>query len=198
MVAVALAASSVTLGGALLLATAGLLHLRDRRGLRVVLAVQRQLPEWSRAPMAALLPSVELTVGLAVVATILGPAPVGTAACIAQALTYLGFTLYTRRVRRSTPAAPCGCFSGPEPVNSAVVLRNVVFTTSSAGSAVTVALAPPVVPAVLPIVLAASICVAVLAWALPAVLATRTSTDLPFDATSTTSADGRRPAGRLS
>ncbi|WP_267593219.1 MauE/DoxX family redox-associated membrane protein [Carbonactinospora thermoautotrophica] len=117
------AASVLTAAGALLLVTAGINHLRNRRTLRAALAAHRLLPAAALGAVARLLGGVELVVGGVTVVAMLGYATPVRLAAAGQALLYAGLAGYLVALVRRRPGAGCG----PLAANELTVTRAVVL-----------------------------------------------------------------------
>ncbi|WFF02991.1 MauE/DoxX family redox-associated membrane protein [Micromonospora sp. WMMD964] len=157
---------SGAVAGALLLLTAGILHVRAPREFRAALAGHRILPfRWQRTT-ARLLPAVEIIVGAVALTTIVTGLPGATPALAALCFVYATFTAYSYLLLRRGNAAACGCFGGREPVTLATVLRNALLAVTAAGSLIP-AVTTPTGPA-LALTLAVGLVVAVLGWMWPA------------------------------
>lgn len=125
------AAAALAVGLVLVAAATG--HLRDPRGTRAALAAHDVLPSGLRRVVAAVLPPIELGLGVALLLGVLGRPALGPVLTVALPVTagaavllLAGFTAYLALVlRRSRGAAdvPCGCGLGTTPVSHWAVAR---------------------------------------------------------------------------
>lgn len=184
-----LVSAACALAVALVLLAAGAGHLRDARGTRTALAAHDVLPSGLRGMTAAVLPVLELLLGMALLAGLMvglvaptGARPGGLdlvpAAAGAAALLLAGFTAYLALVVRRTrgvPDVPCGCGLGATPVGHWAVLRAAVLLVLALAAALGGAQAWSSLPtdqaplaAQAAVVIAAGVSLALAAAALPA------------------------------
>ncbi|WUH99512.1 hypothetical protein OHR68_39495 [Spirillospora sp. NBC_00431] len=155
----------LALSGALLFVWSGLVHLAHFNRLRAALSAQAILPfSWQRAAGRMLI-GVELSVGVAALASVtLGARP----GFVALALAYGGLGAYVAVLMALGKRVPCGCFDSEEAISVHVLLRCLVF--AFAAGMVSLADPPPQDAGMAALVLSpAAVVFAVLARALPAI-----------------------------
>lgn len=164
MVEFALVALAVALGGAVLLAAGGAVHVRDPGGLRTALTVQQLVPARLRPAVATATGPLELLMGAAVIGCWLAAPGAVRWPLVGVAVGYAVLAAYTGVVRVRRPSAPCGCFGAGGPVSWLIVGRAAAFAVASG-------IAVLVLPAVadLPLAdrswpLAPAVLIAVTAW----------------------------------
>jgi hypothetical protein len=134
----------VALSGAALLLVSGAQHLLHFTRWRAVLVQQDLLPYRSHRLAAALVPALEIAVGLAVLTTVAlsGLTAAATAPLLGQALLYLAFTGYLFVLLRQGRAVPCGCLGGTERATPGTAVRSALLGAVSAVAAVSSAVTP--------------------------------------------------------
>jgi hypothetical protein len=121
-------------GGSTLLIVAGRRHRRDR-ALRHHLRAHGVLPRWTYAPVAAVLPPLEIVIGSAGVVAPVVSAAAARAAAAGIAVTYLLFAAYLAVLRRRDPAATCGCLGAADERPGRSLLRAGVLAGAAAACA---------------------------------------------------------------
>jgi hypothetical protein len=160
-----------------ILAGAGVAHAGGLRAFQGLVAGQAVWPRWLVTPVAAAVTAVELTVGLAGLATSLAPGWAARtwlsprAALAAATLLYVAFGLYGLLLLWRRPGAPCACGHADQPVNLWVPVRAAVLAAGcgfAAASGDGVLAWSATVDGL--VVLLASAVFILLAWQLPAAL----------------------------
>lgn len=149
------------LAGALLLAGAGLGHVRRPHLLRSALRAQRALPPRLIGHTAAITGPAELTVAGCVLAAVLLRPGLAPAPLLAQAGLFASFAGYLWRVNRHRPGVPCGCLGTGEPVGRPAIARAAVLALGSAAAALP---GPDPVPDVRVVCLLAGVLIAMAMW----------------------------------
>lgn len=168
-----LASCVVLLAASILLVAAGSTHVRHRRVFGATLRRHGLLAPALGRRIAGLIGPVEAAVGGAVLLCWTITAPLGVAGVAVCAL-YGAFGAYAALALRRAPGAPCGCFGGDEPLTPLVPARAAVLAL---GSLPALTVTPPASGGTRLVVLGAGVLVAVLAWAVPAVLALSSAQD---------------------
>lgn len=138
-------------GTGIVFVEAGLAKLRHRDLVPGVIANYRLVPETLVAPVAALLPLVELGLGLGLIASVLTGGTLHLLALPAAALLLVFAWAMAVNIRRGRRAIDCGCGRSQlrQPLSWGLVARNGVLATlvaihaipGEAGSALDIALA---------------------------------------------------------
>lgn len=114
----------------------GLSHLLDRHVLRDALNKQGMVPPALRSVVSSLVPSAELSLGVALaVGQFTEFSSVVSAAGSASCMLFLAFAAYLRVLIRTRPGVPCGCGGKDEPVSSWTTVRALLFALFSATAA---------------------------------------------------------------
>ncbi|GGK04843.1 hypothetical protein GCM10010123_38540 [Pilimelia anulata] len=186
MITFAALLGAVACGAAGLLVAGGIIHLRDRDGLRALLDSHAVLPGRWRGAAGRVVGPAEAVTGAATLAGWF-LAPLGfRVAATATAAWYLAFSLYTASILRGGRAPACGCLGSTEPVSRTVVLRAAVLAAGSAAGAWCGSPYPLGSPPAVPLTLGAvAVVTAGVAWLLPVLIpaAGRTGRERPSPAT---------------